>query len=257
MSLKITAYFAASLDGYIAKADGSIDWLNSASAAAPAGEDCGFKAFMSSVDTLVMGRKTFEQVLAFGQWPYGVTPVVVLSRKPLEIPATLPDSVSHSSESIVELCGRLEGEAVEHIYVDGGATIQGFLAAGLLNEIVVTMIPVVLGGGITPFGQLESEVQLTLLGAQEFDFGFVQMRYAVGTMYNKRLHPTIASVTLRAGAQAAPATLEGEANVRRFAPQGDTEEGAGERICSCSGSGGGVLGAGGRVPGLTRCTPFA
>ena len=84
-----------------------------------------------------MGRKTFEQVLAFGQWAYGATPVVVLSRKPLEIPSTVPNSVSHSSESIVGLCDRLEGE-------------------------------------------LEAEVKLTLLGAEEFDFGFVQTRYTVG-----------------------------------------------------------------------------
>ena len=180
LGLKVTAYFAASLDGYIAKADGSIDWLNSASAAVPAGEDCGFKAFMNTVDTLVMGRKTFEQVLALGQWAYGATPVVVLSRKPLAIPATVPDSVSHSSESIVGLCDRLQGEGVERIYVDGGATTQGFLAAGRLNELVVTVIPVVLGGGISPFGRLEAEVKLTLLGVEEFDFGFVQMRYAVG-----------------------------------------------------------------------------
>jgi dihydrofolate reductase len=180
--MKVTAYFAASLDGYIAKADGSIDWLDSASAAVPAGEDCGFQAFMNTVDTLVMGRKTFEQILSFGEWAYGATPVVVLSRKPLETPATVPDSVSHSSESIDELCDRLEGEGVEHIYVDGGATTQSFLAAGRLNEIIVTVIPVLLGGGISPFGRLETEVKLSLLGVEEFDFGFVQMRYAVGAI---------------------------------------------------------------------------
>lgn len=181
MSLMVTAYFAASLDGYIAKADGSIDWLNSASAAVPAGEDCGFNTFMNTVDTLVMGRKTFEQVLTFGQWAYGDTPVVVLSRKPLAIPETVPDSVSHSSESIAGLCDRLESEGVKHIYADGGSTIQSFLAAGRLNELVVTVIPVVLGGGISPFGRLDAEVTLTLLGVEEFGFGFVQMRYAVGT----------------------------------------------------------------------------
>lgn len=180
MGMKVTAYFAASLDGYIAKADGSIDWLNSASAAVPVGEDCGFQSFMNTVDTLVMGRKTFEQVLAFGQWAYGATPVIVLSRNPMEIPETVPDSVSHSSETIIGLCGRLEREGVEHIYVDGGRTTQGFLSAGRLSEIIVTVIPIVLGSGISPFGILEDEVNLTLLSAKEFDSGFVQMRYAVG-----------------------------------------------------------------------------
>ncbi len=178
--LTVTAYFAASLDGYIAREDGAIDWLQRASAAVPAGEDCGFEAFMASVDALVMGRKTFEQVAASGQWPYGVTPVVVLSRGPLAIPATVPGSVSHSSESIDELCDRLEAEGVGRIYVDGGATIRGFLAAGRLDEIVVTVIPVVLGGGISPFGRPEAERELALLDVVPFEFGFVQLRYAVG-----------------------------------------------------------------------------
>ena len=180
MSLKASAYFAASLDGFIAKDDGSIDWLNNATAATPNGEDYGFQSFMDTVDTLVVGRKTFEQVLTFGQWAYGDTPVVVLSHRPLSFSAEVPESVSHSSESIVALCDRLASNGVEHIYVDGGATIQGFLAAGLLNEITVTVIPAILGGGISPFSQLDTEVALTMLHAEVFDFGFVQIRYAVG-----------------------------------------------------------------------------
>ena len=179
MALKASAYYAASLDGYIARSDGSIDWLNEANAIVPEGEDCGFQAFMDSVDTLVMGRKTFEQVLTFGQWPYGNISVVVMSSNPVSIPSTVPNVVTHSSETPQALCDRLSGAGVEHIYVDGGATIRGFIAAGLLNEITVTTIPVVLGGGISPFGALQKDLKLVQLRSEVFEFGFVQTTYSV------------------------------------------------------------------------------
>ena len=179
MSLKASAFFAASLDGYIARLDGSIDWLNEASAAVPQGEDCGFRAFIDSVDILAMGRKTYEQVLTFGPWPYGDTPVIVLSRNPVSFPSSVPEIVTCSSESPRALCDRLSGDGVGHIYVDGGATIQGFLADDLIDEIVVTVIPVVLGSGISPFGSPATDIKLTQLGAKVYDFGFVQMTYSV------------------------------------------------------------------------------
>jgi dihydrofolate reductase len=179
MSLKVSAYFAASLDGYIARLDGSIDWLNEASAIVPEGEDCGFQAFMEPIDILVMGRKTYEQVLTFGQWPYGETPVIVLSRNPISFPVDAPGVVSCSSESPRALCDRLSREGVGHIYVDGGTTIQGFLAEGLIDEMTVTVIPVVLGKGISPFGSQEKDIKCTQLRAKVFDFGFVQMTYSV------------------------------------------------------------------------------
>lgn len=179
MTLKASAYFAASLDGYIAKPDGSIDWLNEASAVVPEGEDCGFQAFMDSVDSLAMGRKTFEQVLTFGQWPYGETPVVVMSSNPVSIPSTVPNVVTHSSETPQALCERLSSEGVGHIYVDGGATIRGFIAAGVLNEITVTVIPIILGSGISPFGVLEKDTRLVQLCTEVFEFGFVKTTYSV------------------------------------------------------------------------------
>ena len=179
MSLKVSAYFAASLDGYIARLDGSIDWLNEASATVPQGEDCGFRAFMDSIDTMVMGRKTYEQVLTFGQWPYGETPVIVLSRNPISFPANGPGVVTCSSESPRALCNRLSGDGVGHIYVDGGATIRGFLADGLIDEITVTVIPVVLGSGISPFGSQTKDIKFTQMRTKVFDFGFVQTTYSV------------------------------------------------------------------------------
>ena len=177
--MKASVYIATSLDGFIARRDGSIDWLNEAQSLVPDGEDCGFQAFMDSVDTLIMGRKTFEQVLPFGQWPYGSTPVIVLSHNPMTIPSHLPDSVSHSSETPWALLERLAGQDVKHVYVDGGTTIQGFLAESLIDEITVTTVPVALGCGIPLFGPMARDLKLTHVSTKAYDYGFVQTTYQI------------------------------------------------------------------------------
>ena len=177
--MKASVYIATSLDGFIARRDGSIDWLNEAQALVPEGEDCGFKAFMDSVDKLIMGRNTYEQVLSFGQWAYGDTPVVVLSHNPIEIPEHLPGMISHSSESPVTLLQRLAAEGVKHVYVDGGATIQGFLSESLIDEITITRIPVAIGDGIPLFATRGRDIKLTHVGTTAYDFGFVQTTYRV------------------------------------------------------------------------------
>jgi dihydrofolate reductase len=176
---KVSVYIATSLDGFIARKDGSLDWLDEASAVVPEGEDLGFRAFLESVDTLIIGRKTYDHVMSFGRWPYGETPVVVLSHNPISFPPSLPDAVTHSSESPRDLYERLSAEGVEHIYIDGGTTIQGFLREGLVDAITVTVIPIILGGGIPLYGSQENEIRLTHVGTTAFDFGFVQTTYAV------------------------------------------------------------------------------
>jgi dihydrofolate reductase len=176
---KTSVYIATSLDGYIARTDGSLDWLDKANTTVTKGEDCGFKDFMDSIDVLVMGRKTFEKVLSFGTWGYGNTPVIVLSSNPLSFPDTIPESVTHSSESPRALLQRLSDEDVHHIYVDGGNTIQRFLAEGLIDEITVTTIPVILGSGISLFGSLDQDIHLNHLHTTTFEFGFVQTTYSV------------------------------------------------------------------------------
>jgi dihydrofolate reductase len=177
--MKVSVYIATSLDGFIAKRDGSIDWLNEANAVVPEGEDCGFMAFMDSVDALIMGRKTYEQVLSFGQWAYGDTPVVVLSHNSIEIPLRLPDTVSHSAESPSAILKRLAANDVKHVYVDGGSTIQSFIAESLIDEITITIIPVVLGGGIPLFAPIKKDITLTHLRTTAYAFGFVQSTYSV------------------------------------------------------------------------------
>lgn len=179
MSARVSVYIATSLDGYIARNGGELDWLDNASATVPDGEDCGFQEFMDSIDTMVMGRKTYERVLSFGQWPYGQIPVVVLSRNPVSFPPSLANTLSHSSESPRDLLHRLSGEGTQHVYVDGGATIQGFLSEGLVDQITVTVIPVLLGEGLRLFGQIRSDIHLTHIRTIAYEFGFVQTTYSV------------------------------------------------------------------------------
>ncbi|QDF98414.1 deaminase [Azoarcus sp. DD4] len=179
MTLTASVFIATSLDGYISRADGAIDWLEAANAVVPPGEDCGYAAFMDTVDVLVMGRNTFELVLGFPEWPYGDKRLIVLTSRPLALPATLPSTVSVSNETPAALTARLAGEGVRRIYVDGGITIQRFLAAGLIADLTVTTIPVLLGSGRRLFGALDADVALELVASRAYPFGFVQSTYRV------------------------------------------------------------------------------
>lgn len=179
MTIKASVFIATSLDGFIARPNGDIDWLNDANAVVPAGEDCGYRAFMDSVDVLVMGRKTFEQVLTFGEWSYGAKKVVVLSRKGVTLPQELSKTVSTSAATPKQLVERLSLEGAQNIYVDGGKTIQSFLDNGLIDDITITVIPVLLGEGLPLFSSLKSDVHLKHVSTTSYPFGFVQSKYSV------------------------------------------------------------------------------
>ncbi|HZW23355.1 dihydrofolate reductase family protein [Noviherbaspirillum sp.] len=179
MSLRCSVFIATSLDGYIARSDGSIDWLEAANATVTQGEDCGYGAFMSSVDVLVMGRGTFETVLSFPAWPYGDKPVWVVSRTLKSLPATLPPQVrlmNDSPREIVAIAGQC---GHQRLYVDGGQLIQAFLRDGLITDLTITTIPVLLGAGRTLFGTLSRDVTLKLASSKSYPFGFVQSTYQV------------------------------------------------------------------------------
>lgn len=179
MKSSCAVFIATSLDGYIARADGGIDWLEQANAAVPPGEDCGYGAFYASVDALVMGRNTFETACGFAQWPYGDKRVVVMSRRGVAIPPELAASVTSSAASPGQVVEQLAAEGLGHLYIDGGLTIQSFLRAGLINELTITLIPVLLGGGRPLFGPLDNELRLKPVATRNYDFGFVQLRYRV------------------------------------------------------------------------------
>lgn len=176
---KTSVFVATSLDGFIARPDGSIDWLEAANQTVPEGEDCGFSHFFASIELLVMGRHTFEQVKTFAEWPYGRTPVLVLTRRHVDIPAHLTGLVKSSNETPTELMQRMAMRGTRQVYVEGGLTVQTFLASGLVDEITITTIPVLLGRGRPLFGQLTQDIALQHLHTQAYPFGFVQTTYKV------------------------------------------------------------------------------
>ncbi len=180
--MKNSVYIATSLDGFIARKDGALDWLPGSDEAnnEPSGdEDFGFNAFMASVDALVMGRKTFEIVVASGHWFYDKKRVVVLSRTLTRLPASVPDTVEIRAGSPAVLVADLAAEGVKHIYVDGGQTIQQFLNADLIDDITITRVPVIIGNGIPLFEPVERDIKLKHLETKAFSNGFVQSHYRV------------------------------------------------------------------------------
>lgn len=177
MTITASVYIATSLDGFIARQDGSIDWLMDANATVPPGEDCGYAAFMSTVDVLVMGRNTYEQVAGFEPWPYEGKRVVVLTSREIDFRQGPGIRLEASKESPQELLERLSAEGCEHAYVDGGKVIRSFLARGLIDRLTITTIPVLIGDGRPLFGSLPNDRKLKLVHSKAYDFGFIQTTY--------------------------------------------------------------------------------
>ena len=175
--MKCSGFIATSVDGFIARPDGDIDWLHRPEYAAKDGGDFGYGTFINAVDALVMGRNTFEKVMTFDPWPYEGTPVVVLTRRPMPIPDALAGKVCVESGPPEEVLARLAARGHEHLYIDGGATIQRFLQAGLIDEITINQVPILLGGGIPLFGSLGTETPLELIESVRYANGFVISQY--------------------------------------------------------------------------------
>jgi dihydrofolate reductase len=179
--MKASVYIATSLDGFIARANGALDWLPGAEGeqTETGGEDYGYHEFMDSVDYLVMGRNTYDVVLGFsGKWPYE-KPIVVLSSRPVEIPEHIADKVEWMSSPPGEVIRQLSERGAKHLYVDGGKTIQRFLAEGLIQQLIITRIPVLIGDGIPLFGPLPHDIKLQHIETRSFANGLVQSRYEI------------------------------------------------------------------------------
>lgn len=186
----VTVFIATTLDGFIARPDGSLDWLPMEPHPEDEGADYGYAALMASVDALVMGRKTLETVLGFeGPWPYGDTPVVALSTtlSEAELPKRVKGKVRVRAGEPVQILEELGSEGVSRIYLDGGLAVQRFLARGLVDELILTRIPVLIGQGRPLFGPLDEDVRLELLGQEAWPSGMSQVRYRV-----RRPEPTSA-----------------------------------------------------------------
>lgn len=173
--MKISIYIATSLDGFIARPNGDIEWLfyfNDPNDK----EDYGYAEFMESVDCLVMGRNTLEKVLTFPDWPYE-KPVIVISNTLKSIPEKCQGKIEIFSGSIPDLVTKLQEEKREHIYIDGGKTIQTFLAGGYVSDLTLTRIPILIGSGIPLFGSISKDIKLKHISTKSFPSGFVQSKY--------------------------------------------------------------------------------
>jgi dihydrofolate reductase len=177
--MMVSVFIGTSVDGFIARPNGDLDFLP-----AGGGEPHGYNEFMASVDALVIGRNTFETVLAFPEWPYGSKRVVVLSSRPLDF-STI-GSVSERGGVVEQMAGpppeivaKLAASGVKHIYVDGGITIQRFLRAGLVHRLTITRVPVLIGEGIPLFGSLPRDVRLRHVATQHYPSGLVKSEYEV------------------------------------------------------------------------------
>jgi dihydrofolate reductase len=172
--MTVSVFVCTSLDGYIARPNGDLDFLP-----AGGGEPHGYDEFMASVDALVIGRKTFETVLAFPAWPYGDKRVVVLSSQPIDLPAVREGVVEQMAGPPADIVSKLAATGAHHLYVDGGITIQRFLRAGLIDRLIITRVPVLIGDGIPLFGALLRDVRLRHVTTQHYPSGLVKSEYHV------------------------------------------------------------------------------
>lgn len=178
MGITFSVFVATSVDGFIARKNGDLDWLPG-SDGEPASEDHGFVDFLASIDTLVMGRKTYEKVMTFEDWPYRCKRVIVLSSRFPRNGEGLGEGAEGISASPVELARQLAASSAARVYVDGGETIQGFLNAGLITDMTITRIPVLLGEGVPLFGPLAGDIRLLHQSTRTWESGLVQSKYLV------------------------------------------------------------------------------
>jgi len=172
--VKISVFVGTSVDGFIARTNDDLYFLPEGG-----GEPHGFDEFYASVDVVVIGRKTYEKVLTFEAWPYDDKRVVVLSSRPVDLSEVTSGSIEHMNGTPEEIVARLAATGAEHLYIDGGITIQRFLSAGLVQELTITHVPVLIGEGIPLFGSLPHDIKLEHVATRTFASGLVQSTYSL------------------------------------------------------------------------------
>ena len=172
--MTISVFIGTSLDGFIARPNGDFDFLTTAG-----GEPHGYNEFIASVDAIVLGRNTFGKVLTLGPWPYGDKRVVVLSSHPVDLSAVIGGVVEQMAGPPSEIVSRLAASGARHLYIDGGVTIQGFLRVGLIQRLIITRVPVLIGDGIPLFGTLPRDIRLRHVGTRQYPSGLVSSEYAI------------------------------------------------------------------------------
>jgi dihydrofolate reductase len=171
--MKISVFVGTSVDGFIARPNGELDFLPPGG-----GEPHGYNEFIATVDAIVIGRKTFETVLAMEDWPYEKKRVVVLSSRAVDL-SKARGAVEQMGGSPAEIVAQLAASGAHHLYIDGGITVQGFLRAGLVQRLVMTRVPVLIGEGIALFGSLPHDVRLHHVATRSYASGLVQSEYEV------------------------------------------------------------------------------
>ena len=175
MNKKNSVFIATSLDGYIADKNGGIDWLNSTPN--PNNDDMGYIEFTNAIDAIVMGRKTFETVCGFdGEWPY-TKPVFLLSGTLNKVPKSHDEKVFLVKGTLTEILEQIYEQGYYHLYIDGGTTIQNFLKADLIDEMRITTIPILLGGGSPLFSELPKALKFELVKAKTYLNQLTQNHY--------------------------------------------------------------------------------
>lgn len=172
-NMDLSVFVGVSVDGFVARTNGDLDFLPEEP------EPHGFMEFFDSIDAMVIGRKTFEKVLSFGGWAYGSKRVVILSSTPLDLSVVKGGVVEQMSGPPEEIVSKLAAQGVQHVYVDGGVTIQRFLRAGLIRRLIITRVPVLIGEGLPLFGALSRDVRLQHVATRQYPSGLVQSEYVV------------------------------------------------------------------------------
>jgi len=169
-----SVFVGTSVDGFIARLNGDLDFLPPGG-----GEPHGYEEFMATIDALVIGRKTFDTVLAYPSWPYGSKRVVVLSSRPVDFSAVRGGIVEQMGGDPAAIIAKLAASGAHNLYIDGGITIQRFLRAGVIQRLIITRVPVLIGDGIPLFGTLPRDVRLRHVRSQAYASGLVQTEYQV------------------------------------------------------------------------------
>ena len=168
-------YIGTSIDGYISAPDGNLDWLNYVPV--PEGDDLGFSAFMERIDAVVMGRKTFETLIGFGLgWCYP-KPGIILSTTLKSVPDEFKDHVQVASGTPREIFRLAQSQGFQSLYIDGGVTVRRFLRDDLIDEMIITEIPLLLGGGAPLFGELDQRLGFELVESTVLLNQLVKRRY--------------------------------------------------------------------------------
>jgi dihydrofolate reductase len=172
--MKASVFVGTSVDGFIARHNGDFDFLPEGG-----GEPHGYTEFIATVDVLVIGRNTFDKVLTFDTWPYQDMRVVVLSNRTIDTSVVSDLRIESMCGPPSEIVSRPAATGAQHAYIDGGITVQQFLRAGLIQRLIITRVPVLVGQGIPLFGSLPQDVKLRHVTTHTYGSGLVKSEYEV------------------------------------------------------------------------------